>query len=85
MGARSSKTAIARLLARQGVNPFIEMAKLAQLPDTPPAVQAQLWIQLARYCAPQLRAIEITERSVPLKADAIKQAQRDLFGIGENE
>lgn len=83
MGARSSKTAIARLLARQGVNPFIEMAKLAQDENTPPAVQAQLWIQLARYCAPQLRAIEITERSVPIKAEAIKQAKLDLFGIGE--
>ena len=78
-----AKTAVARLLASKSICPFSEMARLAQDDDTPAATKAQLWIQLARYCAPQLRAIEIIEPRAPLSGDAVKQAKQEIFGFSD--
>lgn len=65
----------------EGIDPFLEMARLAKARGTPAATKAALWIQLARYCAPQLRSIEITDRTPPPRGSAVKQAQQELFGL----
>lgn len=80
-----AQSPVARWLAKEGVDPFLEMARLAQDPDTPPNVKAQLWIQLARYCAPQLRAIEITERTAPPSKAAVTLAKQEVFGFASDE
>lgn len=78
--ARSSGSAVARLLARERIDPFLEMARLAQDPDVAAGTRAYLWVQLARYCAPQLQSVKIIEPRKSLTAEAVERAQRELFG-----
>lgn len=78
-------TPVAKWLQKQGISPFLEMANLARDADTPPNIKAQLWIQLARYCAPQLRAVEITEPVQPPGKDAVARAKQEVFGFVADE
>lgn len=78
---KANASAVARLLARKGICPFSEMAKLAQDDNTPAATKAQLWIQLARYCAPQLRSILLVQPKTPPGKDAVKRAKQEIFGF----
>ncbi|MBK7542469.1 MAG: hypothetical protein IPP10_14480 [Candidatus Competibacteraceae bacterium] len=75
------KTTVARLLAMEGIDPFLEMARLAKARGTPAATKAALWIQLARYCAPQLRSILVVKPKMPTGKDAVKRAKQAVFGF----
>jgi len=57
--ARFPKTAVAAALKKLGVDPFAELVKLAQKTDDD-TVAARIWLDLAQYVAPKLKALEIT-------------------------
>lgn len=84
--ARQTKTIVSTLLKREGIDPFLEMATLARDRDAPYGVRARLWIELGRYCAPQLRRIEVIETGKRLPtAEAIRLAKQEVFGFGADE
>ena len=60
--ARFPKTAVAAALKKLGVDPFAELVKLAQKTDDD-AVAARIWLDLAQYVAPKLKALEITGKN----------------------
>ncbi len=57
--ARFPKTAVSAALKKLGVDPFAELVKLAQQTDDD-AVAARIWLDLAQYVAPKLKALEIS-------------------------
>lgn len=57
--ARFPKTAVATALKKLGVDPFAELVTLAQQTDDD-AVAARIWLDLAQYVAPKLKALEIS-------------------------
>ena len=54
--ARFPKTAVAAALKKLGVDPFAELVKLAQKTDDD-TVAARIWLDLAQYVAPKLKAL----------------------------
>ena len=60
--ARFPKTAVAAALKKLGIDPFAELVTLARRTDDD-AVAARIWLELAQYVAPKLKALEITGKS----------------------
>ena len=69
---------VLEMLAALNINPFQEMARLALHDETPIPTRATLWIALAKYCRPQLRAVEIESAQGDLFEDHMKTAMRLL-------
>jgi hypothetical protein len=56
---RLPKTAIAAALKKLDADPFAELVTLARRTDDD-AVAARIWLELAQYVAPKLKALEIS-------------------------
>lgn len=56
---RFPKTAVAATLKKLGADPFSELVELARTTDDD-AVKARIWLDLAQYVAPKLKALEIS-------------------------
>ncbi|MDQ5911211.1 MAG: hypothetical protein QG599_3308 [Pseudomonadota bacterium] len=74
--APSAESSVAVLLADLGCNPFQEMATLAMDGETPIDLRVRLWMALAKYCAPQLRAVEL--KAPQLDLDLGLRGTRDI-------
>jgi hypothetical protein len=72
---------VMEMLATLGVNPFVEMAKLAMQDETPVSTRAALWMALAKYCKPQLRAVEIAAPQMELDLEPAVARMRQELGL----
>jgi hypothetical protein len=59
MTARLPKTAVAAALKKLGADPFAELVALARATEDD-LVKARIWLDLAQYVAPKLKALEIS-------------------------
>ncbi|MCU0806557.1 MAG: hypothetical protein MUC53_00990 [Candidatus Contendobacter sp.] len=57
--ARFPKTAVAAALKKLGADPFAELVTLARRTDDD-VIAARIWLDLAQYVAPKLKALEIS-------------------------
>lgn len=80
------RRSVATVLKKIGANPFAELVELARNRETPLAIQAKIWMELATYCQPKLRSVEVIEREVRGPAnDTIQRAKQLVFGLGNDD
>lgn len=74
---------VLEMLAALNINPFQEMARLALHDETPIPTRATLWIALAKYCRPQLRAVDIDAPQLELNFQTAIDRMRQELGLLE--
>jgi hypothetical protein len=77
------KSPVARQLRKLGVDPFEQLVEAARDPDAPMALRVKVWLELATYCAPRLRSIEVEGRTTMAmpSTEAIRKARQEVFGF----
>lgn len=72
-GSSGEKTRVVReMMDERGYNPIEAMMDIAQDPTSAPELRFQANKELARFYAPQLKAVEVTTQAEPMAVNIVR-------------